>query len=171
MFRTIQKQPRVVTLFTHNLESSHARSLLTVLRSDQSNNFDIEICQNFPTKDQLEYLSQIDKINLMKQIPRAETLLRKPAENPIFGSPLQKCVNKEGYWNKSSSMWVDWEKAVLGTTAESLKSKLMQKLNWKWYYIYTYIDIYIYMCVDSGTHHALCITNPFYWWHIVALEC
>ncbi|QEU61586.1 Fmp46 [Kluyveromyces lactis] len=126
MFKTIQFQPRVVTLFTHKLESSHAQNLLTALKSNHKNKINIEICQKFPTRDQLEYLAKIDKPDLLEQIPKTESLLKKAAEDPLFGSPLQKCV-ENGSWNKQTSLWVDWEKAVLGTTVQSLKEKWLPK--------------------------------------------
>ncbi|CDO94756.1 unnamed protein product [Kluyveromyces dobzhanskii CBS 2104] len=127
MFRTIQLQPRVVTLFTHKLEAPHAQNILNLLKATQKSKFNIEVCQKFPTKDQLEYLAKIDQTHLLEQVPQTETLLQKAAEDPLFGSPLQKSI-ESGLWNKQSSLWVDWEKAVLGTSVESLKEKWLPKV-------------------------------------------
>lgn len=128
MFRTLQFQPRVVTLFTHNLDAPHSQNLLNILRSDHHNKFNIEICQNFPTKDQLEYLMKIDKRVALKQVPKAELLLNRPAEDPLFGHPLKNCV-ADDCWNKHSSLWVDWEKAMTGTSVQSAKDRLLKTLS------------------------------------------
>lgn len=126
MFRSIQFQPRIVTLFTHNLEAPHAQSLLTILKSDHQNKFNIEISQNFPTKDQLEYLLKIDKRVALKQIPKAELLVKRPTDDPIFGFSLKKSVGDD-CWNKHTSLWVDWEKGAAGTSVHSVRDRLLQK--------------------------------------------
>lgn len=121
LFRTLQNQPRVITLFTHDLEQSHTKRLIDYLQSNQLEaKMHLEISTKFPTKDQLEIMCKTNPHIMMKQIPKLFTLTNKPSFDPIFSSPLASCIKHE-YWIKNSDIWVDWEKSHIGNSLQSIK--------------------------------------------------
>lgn len=122
MFRTLQTQARIVTLYAHDLEVNKLGSkMLNYLKSDTSSKFTVEISTRFPTQDQLKYMKQFDPNGILgQQIKGLDTLMRLPSFDPVYGSPLSKCIT-DGVWNPEMSLWVDWEKQKLGNTVKSVR--------------------------------------------------
>lgn len=123
MFRSLQHQPRVVTLFTHDVASKPSTLILRQLRGKQSEKFNIEVHTKFPTLDQLQYMRSINQPLLQSQIPSLSELLQKESSNAAFGKDLEDCV-KAGTWNPRSSLWIDWEKKLMGNDASSVETLL-----------------------------------------------
>lgn len=113
LFRSLQHQPRVITLFTHSLQQNSSQRILESLRANTSGEFKLELASKFPTLDQLRYMQSVNPTILLAQVPNVKSILAKPSHDSIFHSELEKCV-KGGQWNPSSSMWVDWEKQRMG---------------------------------------------------------
>lgn len=124
MFKTLQHQPRVISLFTNSLENNRStESILQVLKSDANNKYNVELDTKFPTLDQLKYMNNINPALLQKQIPHLSQLLTRKPHDSIFHSDLQDCVRK-GYWNSVSSLWVDWEKKRMGNDIKGITELL-----------------------------------------------
>lgn len=125
MFRTLQTQARVVTLFAHDLEVNKVGSkILEYLKSDTSNNFTVEISTRFPTQDQLKYMKQFDTNGILgQQITSLDTVMNLPSFDAVYGLPLKDCI-KNGVWNPQNSLWVDWERQKLGNNIKSVKEYL-----------------------------------------------
>ena len=94
MFRTLQTQARVVTLFAHDLEVNKVGSkILEYLKSDTSNNFTVEISTRFPTQDQLKYMKQFDTNGILgQQIKSLDTVMNLPSFDAVYGLPLKDCI-------------------------------------------------------------------------------
>lgn len=128
-FKTLQRQPRIISLFTNDLELNKSSKLIyQVLESQQnrdknSSQYQIEIHDKFPTLDQLKYMCSINPMAVKNQIPNLSTLIKKKTDERIFGSELKDCV-KTGEWNDSGSVWVDWEKKRIGNDPLSIKTAL-----------------------------------------------
>lgn len=125
MFRTLQNQSRIITLFAHDLEVNKMGSkILEYLKSDTSNKFTVEISNRFPTQDQIKYMKQFDTSGTLgQQIKSLDKLMELPTFDPVYGSVLNKCV-ADGIWNPQNSLWVDWERRHLGNTIKSVKDYL-----------------------------------------------
>lgn len=124
MFKTLQRQPRTISLFTHDLENSRpCLSILEYLKSHTTNRFDLELSTKFPTLDQVHYMNAINPMILRAQIPHLTKIMKLKSYDPLFGSQLSDCVTK-GFWNKEAPLWVDWEKKALGTDLQSIKELL-----------------------------------------------
>lgn len=125
MFRTLQKQTRIVTLFAHDLEVNRVGSkILEYLKSDTSNKFTVEISTHFPTQDQLKYMNQFDTDGILgQQIKSLDTIMNLPSFDSIYGLSLKDSI-KRGIWNPKNSLWVDWEKQQLGNSIKSVKEYL-----------------------------------------------
>lgn len=125
MFRTLQKQTRIVTLFAHDLEVNRVGSkILEYLKSDTSNKFTVEISTHFPTQDQLKYMNQFDTDGILgQQIKSLDTVMNLPSFDSIYGLSLKDSI-KRGIWNPKNSLWVDWEKQQLGNSIKSVKEYL-----------------------------------------------
>lgn len=125
MFRTLQTQARVVTLFANDLEVNKISSkILEYLKSDTSNKFKVEISTRFPTQDQLRYMEKFDTNGILRQqIKAMDTIMSLPSFDPIYGSSLKDCI-KSGIWNPKNSLWVDWERQKLGNNIKSIKEYL-----------------------------------------------
>ncbi|CAR27650.1 hypothetical protein ZYGR_0N01330 [Zygosaccharomyces rouxii] len=113
LFRSLQHQPRVITLFTHSLQQNSSQRILESLRANTSGKFKFELESKFPTLDQLRYMQSVNPTILSTQVPNVKSVLAKPSHDPLFQSELEKCV-KGGQWNPNSSMWVDWEQQRMG---------------------------------------------------------
>lgn len=113
LFRSLQHQPRVITLFTHSLQQNSSQRILESLRANTSGEFKLELARKFPTLDQLRYMQSVNPTILSAQVPNVKNVLAKPSHDSIFQSELEKCV-KGGHWNPTSSMWVDWEQQRMG---------------------------------------------------------
>ncbi|KAK5779554.1 putative redox protein PWA37_004434 [Arxiozyma heterogenica] len=125
MFRTLQKQTRIVTLFAHDLEVNKVGSkILEYLKSDTSNKFTVEISTRFPTQDQLKYMNQFDTDGILgQQIKSLDTVMNLPSFDSIYGLSLKDSI-KRGIWNPKNSLWVDWERQRLGNSIISVKEYL-----------------------------------------------
>ncbi|SCU96305.1 LAFA_0G05622g1_1 [Lachancea sp. 'fantastica'] len=126
LFRTLQNQPRIITLFTHDVASKPSTLIMQQLRAGSSDKYEIEVHTKFPTLDQLKYMNSIDKTVLQAQVPNLSRLLLKDSTYETFNKDLKECVSLNS-WNSTSSLWVDWEKRKLGNNASSVKS-LLEKL-------------------------------------------
>ncbi|SCV03669.1 LANO_0G05534g1_1 [Lachancea nothofagi CBS 11611] len=126
LFRSLQNQPRIITLFTHDVASNPSTLIMQQLRAGPAEKYDIEVHTKFPTLDQLKYLNGIDGAMLQSQIPKLASLMHKDSSFGTFGKDLRECVKLKD-WNASSSLWVDWEKRKMGNDASSVKS-LLEKL-------------------------------------------
>lgn len=118
--RTLQMQPRVITLFSPTRAFPMAK-LFT--NNENNSNPEIEIRTTFPTLDQLQYMNEINPKLLKKCIPTKEVLLRKDSFESVFGSELLKS-QKNGDWNNGVQIWVDWEKKKMGNDIRVLQSLL-----------------------------------------------
>ncbi|CCF59107.1 hypothetical protein KAFR_0G00740 [Kazachstania africana CBS 2517] len=130
LLRTLQRQPRIISLFAYDLENCKpAGSIVQFLKSDTSNQFDLELCTRFPTLDQLLYMYKfkepLSREILNNQIKNLNEILKLKSFDSIFGSTLEHCV-KIGVWNPKHALWVDWEKAKLGSSVKSIKQSLNQ---------------------------------------------
>lgn len=126
MFRTLQHQPRVVSLFTNRLENNRStEKILQALKSDANNKFNVHLDTKFPTLDQLKYMNSINPTLLQRQIPQLGQLLQRKPHDSIFHSDLQDCVEK-GHWNALSSLWVDWEQKRMGNDLKGIEEVLKQ---------------------------------------------
>lgn len=113
LFRSLQNQPRIITIFTHRVQNNANQSLLKSLTTNTTGKFKLELASKFPTLDQLRYMQSVNPTILASQVPDSKTILAKPSHDPIFHSELEKCI-KGGHWNPNSSIWVDWEKQRMG---------------------------------------------------------
>lgn len=123
LFKTLQHQPRIITLFTHDVSSKPSTALLQRLQGDASDKFNIEVHTRFPTLDQLKYMYGINKSVLADQINGLSGIISKPSQDSVFNQDLAECV-RLGVWNKNKSLWVDWEKKIIGDDVGSLKTLL-----------------------------------------------
>lgn len=124
MLKTLQHQPKVISLFTHNLETNRAtESILQVLKCDASEKYNVELDTKFPTLDQLKYMNSIDPGLLQAQIPKLSEVLALKSYDSIFHSELKDCVSK-GYWSGKHPLWVDWEKKMMGNDLKSINELL-----------------------------------------------
>lgn len=123
LFRTLQREPRIITLFTHDLEGRVTSSILQSLKSDTSNKFNLEISTKFPTLDQLVYMNSVNPTVLKEQVPSLNNLLKLKSFDSIFGSPLQQCVASKN-WNLKHPIWIDWERRFMGNSLKSIDSIL-----------------------------------------------
>lgn len=123
LFKTLQHQPRIITLFTHDISSKPSTALLQRLQGDASDKFNIEVHTRFPTLDQLKYMYGINKSVLADQINGLSGIISKPSQESVFNQDLAECV-RSGVWNKNKSLWVDWEKKIIGDDVGSLKALL-----------------------------------------------
>lgn len=124
MFRTLQNQPRTLSIFTHDLENNRpCLKMLEYLKSHTSNKFDLQISSQFPTLDQIHYMNAINPTILRAQIPHLSKVMKLKSYDPLFGSKLVDAVQK-GSWNKERPLWVDWERNSLGNTTESIQEHL-----------------------------------------------
>lgn len=126
LFRSLQHQPRVITLFTHDVASKPSVLIMQQLRGDQSDKFNIEVHTKFPTLDQLQYMHGINSAALQAQVATLSELMRRDSSYETFGKDLKECA-KSGIWNPRTSLWVDWEKKRMGNDASSVKA-LLEKL-------------------------------------------
>ncbi|SCU87702.1 LADA_0E05644g1_1 [Lachancea dasiensis] len=127
LFRTLQNQPRIITLFTHDVASKPSSLIMQQLRAGPTDKkYEIEVHTKFPTSDQLRYMSGINSTLLQSQIPTLANLMQKDSTYETFGKDLKDCVDRR-LWNPSSALWVDWEKQRLGIDAESVRA-LLEKL-------------------------------------------
>lgn len=115
-FRTLQNQPRIITLFTDTLQHRPNQKILDSLKAHATGKYKLELAHSFPTLDQLQYMQSVNPTLLAQQVPNVKSLLSKPSHDPLFHSQLDDCV-KQGYWKPSSSLWVDWEKQRMGNDA------------------------------------------------------
>ena len=125
MFRSLQQQPRVLTVFCRDATRNHAASgMLQYLRDSAGRHEDVgvEVRDKFPTQDQLQYMYRADPRLIGGTVGTVAPLFKLPSHNPLFGSPLTEAVNK-GVW-RDAAVWVDWEKQKVGTTLTSLKQHL-----------------------------------------------
>lgn len=124
MLKTLQHQPKVISLFTHNLENNKAtEAILQVLKCDASEKYNVELDTKFPTLDQLKYMNSINPTVLKGQIPKLSELLARKSHDSVFHSELKDCVAK-GYWSSKHPLWVDWEKKRMGNDLKSIKKLL-----------------------------------------------
>lgn len=124
MFKTLQHQPRVISLFTHNLENNKAtEAILQLLRCDADSKYNVELDTKFPTLDQLKYMNGINSQLLQRQVPTLSQLLKQKPHDPVFHSELKDCVAK-GIWNSKTPLWVDWEKKQMGNDTKGIASLL-----------------------------------------------
>ncbi|SCU99789.1 LAME_0G05512g1_1 [Lachancea meyersii CBS 8951] len=123
LFRSLQNQPRIITLFTHDVASKPSTLIMQQLRAGSSTKYEIEVHTKFPTLDQLSYMSGINSAVLQAQIPNLTSLMLKDSSYSTFNKDLKECVKLKS-WNPSSSIWVDWEKQKMGNDANSVKSLL-----------------------------------------------
>lgn len=124
MFRTLQNQPRTISVFTHDLENNRpCLRILDYLKSNTSNKYDLELSCHFPTLDQVHYMNAINSTLLRVQIPHLSKVMKLKSYDPLFGSRLLDAVQK-GNWNKESPLWVDWEKNSMGNDVESIQEHL-----------------------------------------------
>lgn len=130
MFKTLQNQPRVVSLFCDNLENNRAGSrILQLLKTGSQSKLNVRLDSKFPTLDQLKYMQTINPTILQKQIPQLNELLKKKSQDSIFHSDLQECVGK-GLWDPETPLWVDWERKQMGNNVEGIKN-LLDEINSK----------------------------------------
>ncbi|CCC68884.1 hypothetical protein NCAS_0B08000 [Naumovozyma castellii] len=121
LFRTIQKNPRTISLFCDSIENNKScSSILQFLKADTSNKFNVELVSTFPTLDQLKYIYGINPIVSSIQVNHINGILKLKSFDPLFGSSLHKCV-KSGVWNPNVSLWVDWEKKCIGNDLKSIQ--------------------------------------------------
>lgn len=113
LFRSLQQQPRVITLFTHRVQQNLNKRVLQNIRDSDSGEFQLQVAHKFPTLDQLVYMKAINPMILSEQIPNIQDVLLKPTHDLIFQRDLEKCVEK-GEWNSKIATWVDWEKQRMG---------------------------------------------------------
>ncbi|CCH59595.1 hypothetical protein TBLA_0B07790 [Henningerozyma blattae CBS 6284] len=129
MFRTLQQQPRVITLFGCQkiLELPKINKLNDLLlKNSLEKKIDFSYSNKFPTLDQLNYMESIDSKTLKHCIPKKDELLSKEVFNPIFSLSIRECeINKN--WVKDSIVWVDWEKKLMGNNLKKLISLLEQE--------------------------------------------
>ena len=125
MFRTVQSQSRIITLFAHDLEVNKLGSkILDYLKSDTTHNFTVELSNRFPTQDQLKYMKQFDSQGILgQQVKSLDKLMILPSFDAVYGSSLTECI-KNGVWDPKTSLWVDWEKQKLGNTVKSVRQYL-----------------------------------------------
>lgn len=125
MFRTVQSQSRIITLFAHDLQINKLGcKILNYLKSDTTNNFTVELSNRFPTQDQLKYMKQFDTYGVLgQQIKSLDKLLTLPSFDSVYGSTLSECI-ESGIWDPKTSLWVDWEKQKLGNTVKSVREYL-----------------------------------------------
>ena len=145
LFRTLQSQARTITLF---LTQTQALKLAPELRriaitggsDDGGDRVRINVSTSFPTRDQLKYISSvcsdgstvlqrcIDN-NVLAQLLRDsgdddDRITVTTASSRLVGTPLSKVSSeiwKCGESSSSGSLWVDWEKGVVGDGLESLR--------------------------------------------------
>ncbi|QLQ78558.1 hypothetical protein HG537_0A08050 [Torulaspora globosa] len=128
MLRSLQHQPKVISLFSHNLENSKAaEAILQVLKCDAGEKYNVELDTKFPTLDQLKYMNSINPNVLRAQIPRLSELLERQSHDSVFHSELKECVAR-GYWSGKHPLWVDWEERKMGNDVESIR-KLLEPQN------------------------------------------
>ncbi|CCE61988.1 hypothetical protein TPHA_0B03160 [Tetrapisispora phaffii CBS 4417] len=129
LFRTLQNQPRVISLFTQGVEvNSGSKILYNELNkhcksADAKTRFNIEVHKTFPTLDQLKYMVDINPKVVEQQVPNLMKIISAKNNSGIFGSSLETCI-KEGIWNPEKSIWMDWEKKSIGNNLSSLQTYL-----------------------------------------------
>lgn len=114
MFRTIQHNPRIVTIF-HNAASPVSGQLLKTLQKAASTaKFELEVHHEYPTSDQL---------NLIKFYHGADlsTVFPKTPEQTTWGSPIAEAA-KEGFFK--APLVVDWEHNTTAATQAQLEQLL-----------------------------------------------
>ena len=126
MFRSLQFQPRIITIFCKNATTNHrATNIINYLKPlENSKRLNIEIHDKFPTSEQLQYMSEINSKLLNKQINNLNNLLKlQPHELP-FNESIKDAI-EQGVWNhEDGTIWVDWEKKKMGDSLKSIESDI-----------------------------------------------
>ncbi|CAB4254600.1 similar to Saccharomyces cerevisiae YKR049C FMP46 Putative redox protein containing a thioredoxin fold [Maudiozyma barnettii] len=124
MFRSLQSQPRIITLFCGDMSRNRtATNILNYLRDKQNGKvIDVEVHDQFPTRDQLQYMYRTDSKLLSHEVNGLGNLLKTAPPQPPFGQSLADAATA-GVWN-NGALWVDWEKQKMGNTLRSIESHL-----------------------------------------------
>ncbi|KAG0666811.1 Fmp46p [Maudiozyma exigua] len=127
MFRSLQFQPRIITIFCKDASNHRATNIINYLKPfETAKKLDIEIHDQFPTREQLQYMSQIDSKLLNKQINNLNTLLKLRPHEPPFNESIKDAIN-QGVWNhEDGTLWVDWEKQKMGDSLKSIESEIKE---------------------------------------------
>ncbi|EDO15321.1 hypothetical protein Kpol_448p9 [Vanderwaltozyma polyspora DSM 70294] len=126
LFRSLQSQPRIISIFTNNIAgNSSAKLIYDKLRQNEETKavVHMELHEKFPTLDQLKYMNDMNPKLLKDEIPNINELLKKPSHDKLFGSNLSQCTEM-GNWKSNTTIWVDWEKQKIGIDVKSLEDDL-----------------------------------------------
>ncbi|AGO14260.1 AaceriAFL211Wp [[Ashbya] aceris (nom. inval.)] len=123
LLRTLQMQPRVITVFAEHANVGAAPAILGALKSASGSRCKVQVNTMFPTLEQLTYMSEINREAVAAQIPQLSELLQKPSFSEVFCSPLEQCAEK-GLWRSQGGLWVDWEKRLVGADGDSVRKLL-----------------------------------------------
>lgn len=130
MFRTLQQQPRTVTIFTHIsgelAKLTNLQREITALKcKERQNKLKLDIHHAFPTWDQLKYMNTCEpRSSLIAQIPKLDEVLTFSQDHKIFQSKLSNL----NVTNRETSEMLD-EKANIEDILD-LDSRISQRSYW-----------------------------------------
>lgn len=130
MFRTLQAQPRTVTIFTHvnkdRFNLTNLREVISDLKfKEKQNELKLDIQHVFPTWEQLRYMNACKPHdNLLIQVPKLDEILQFSQNHKIFQSTLSNLNidNKDMVDSKNTDTNI--------TSILNLNKRAAQKLYW-----------------------------------------